>query len=156
MSGCLETYENPILYVKSQYTTIFVTKSLTIQKIIFDGTDLHPGNVGLACFNKRQLCGWNTASFVVNKANYPTVTVIGTGTAERKFGFITFQFIKDATNPPIPSLTISNCIIRKFIYGKYYLSFIQFDTFGGQVTITNTTFNSFFFPLGLITNTENL
>lgn len=135
--------------------TIFVTGSLSLENVIIDARDLHPDAIYDACYTSRSQCSlsFHNSGFNVTTGIYSEKFK---DLAEEKLTFLAFQYLRDYDDAPIPSLTIDNCVIENFYYGQYYLSFILFDTFGGDLYIKNTEFSNFFFPLGLITNTGDL
>lgn len=172
IEGCLSANEKPIIKWKSEVSHIFVTRTVTLKNVILDGadmilslvsTDTSQGVTAKACRDSKQECctgplfsGYGCSPTNMKYDNWTLQdTQESTGIA-RKYGIFVFQYIRDASNLYIPELLIENCEIKNFLYSKYHTSFVQFDIYGGKLTIKNSSFDRFFFPHGLISNSHLL
>lgn len=171
--GCLAAGEKPTIKWKSSMTHLSVTNSFTIENVIIDGSDMTPLNIKNAalytCFTQRsQCCTYNSATDTVTQASTPSscepsspdytdwsvnsTVYEGMYKTGQLYGVFNFEFIRDKTNAPVPTLTISNCEVRNFFFSKYHTSFIQMSSLGGNLIIEDSVFDRFFFPHGLISN----
>jgi hypothetical protein len=136
---------------------IFVTGNVTVENVIIDGADM---TAAAPCKNQRSDCFTNTGSgWTPSTPGTPayntwdtTSNYQSTFKSPRYYGVFVFQYIKDYTGAPIPSLTLNNVQLRNFIYSKYHTTFIQFDKLASKLTITNSKFEKFYFPHGLISS----
>lgn len=172
IEGCLDENEKPVIKWKSEVSNIYITRKVTLQNIILDGADMilslvnsstTQGASATACRNSKQECctgplfdqfGCSPTNIKYDNWSLQS-TQESTGIA-RRYGVFVFQYNKDAPTLDIPELFIKNCEIKNFLYSKYHTSFVQFDIYGGKLTITNSSFDRFFFPHGLISNSHLL
>ena len=172
-TGCLDDDEKPIIKWKSSMVHFFVTGDFTIENVIIDGADMTPANIQNAhnCMTTRkQCCSYDPDTQATTQVQTPSSCAIPNSDysdwdvnatsyytkfkAEKKYGIFVFEYMRDHSATPIPSLTIRNCEINNFFYSKYHTSFIQMSNFAGNLIIEGTTFSRFFFPHGLISNTH--
>ena len=150
---------------------IFVTKSLVIENVIFDGADMTVGNIAnrYTCTNARQECcqydsttsttttATSPSSCTTSSSDYSDWSVGSTAYkakyyAEQKYGIFVFEYMRDTASAVVPSLTLKSCEIRNFFYSKYHTTFIALSKMAGNILIEDCSFDRFFFPHGLISN----
>ncbi len=170
-TGCLSSGEKPIIKWKSSMTHLFVTGDFKVENVIFDGADMTRDNIQtpIPCMTSRtECCAYDPiletfmaldpmatctiASSDYQDWNVDAQTYKTTYKSQKQYGMFVFEYIRDHTNAPIPTLTLKDCEINNFFYSKYHTSFIQMSNLAGNLLIENTSFNRFFFPHGLISN----
>jgi len=174
-AGCLSAGEKPTIKWKSSVANIFVTKELVMENVIIDGADLTYENIEGAypCTKSRkECCQYDSTTETTNTVSSPSFCVsVSSDYAEwsvssttfknkyktsQKYGIFVLEYIRDSSDAAIPSLTITKCEIKNFFYSKYHTSFIQMNNFAGKVLIEDSSFDRFFFPHGLISNSHQV
>ena len=74
---------------------------------------------------------------------------------DQHFGVFVLDYLYDLAGAPIPTLTLNNVEVYNFNYGYNYHTFIEIGGFAGVVNIVDCKFNRFYFPHGVISNSNN-
>lgn len=144
---CFAEGNSPVLRLKSHSLNFFVSKSLTIQNVIIDGSDLINTDSSAPCYSNTGYttpCSGTARTTAEPPGNYTTLHGM-----DSPNGFFQLQFLTDAPET-VPTLTLTNVTVNNFYNHYYFKSFIAFDGIGGKVVLSNCNFNTFFMPYGLI------
>jgi len=183
-TSCYGEDEKATVILKSHKISFFVTKTFTFKNIIVDGSELTPtstcydenkSSATRCCVDNSETyptqstvilsdgssndaqCQPPTTLDELNPLHVPWEEYSSTDDIWKKgpFALFVINFLRDYPQY-IPSLTIEGCIFKNFWYHRYAYSFIYLDQRGAKLSITNSEFYRFYFPMGLITNIQKL
>jgi len=179
-TNCYASSDRATVVLKSNKIFFFVTKTFTFKNILMDGSELIPDST---CYDENKAstsrcCMDNEDSYPTQtslllndgssndaQCSPPTSTsdsiyvpweaYDATSDVWKKgpFALFVMNFLRDYPQY-IPTLTISGCVFQNFWYHRYARSFIYLDQRASKLTITESTFERFYFPMGLITNNQ--
>ena len=183
-ASCYSSTEKAAVILKSSRISFFVTKTFTMKNIMIDASELIPDSncyeeykysSTRCCVDNSEtppivsntvltdgssndaICSppttWSTADLLIVpwEAYSPEDDIWQKG----PYAFFVINFLRDYPSF-IPSLVLEGCIFKNFWYHRYAYSFIYMDQRGAQLSITNTEFENFYFPMGLITNVQKI
>jgi hypothetical protein len=162
VSNCLSSSDTVTIRWNSFMAHIFVTGDMTIENVVFEFGDLAAASSTSCREDPSSCCDFdgtksNPTQSCERKIDYDQWDTDATSYetkyyAKKKYGFFTFQFLRDYTSAVVPTLTLTSVTVQNLFYSKFHTSFIEIDRFAGKVTITSSTFNRFMMPHGLISN----
>jgi len=178
---CYASTEKATVILKSHRISFFVTKTFVFKNIIVDGSELIPNSL---CYDDNK--GSSTRCCVSSDSSYPTKATVTLSDGNSNdavcsppttfnslyvpweaysatddlwtkgpFALFVINFLRDYPNY-IPTLTIEGCVFKNFWYHRYAHSLIYLDQRGASLSITNSEFYRFYFPMGLISNMHKL
>ncbi len=173
VSGCFKSTDaGPIIYIKSDDLKFFITNSMKISQIVFDGSDGHltiTTDVN-SCFNKAEACcDENSINDVsLNTANLQCaisgVTLPQRDNMQKTMGLFNMFYELDNPIATTPSLLINNCKFLNFYSIKedstgglnsgIAVFFGFYNNLPGILQVQNTIIKGGFYRFGMIQRTN--
>ena len=175
VSGCfLATDPGPTIYIKSDDFKFFITNSLKLTQLIFDGSDGHltATTDTQACYNDATKVCCNTAAINTPSMNTATlqcaisgVTLAARDNMQKTLGlFNIFYEFDNTVNPVMPSLMVKNCQFLNFYSIKEDLTgglnagiavfFGFYNNLPGILMVSDTTISGGFYRFGMLQRTN--
>lgn len=172
-NGCFQSNDDgPTVFIKSDDLKFFITNSLMISQIVFDGSDGHLTTATdlNSCFNMEQSCCNETTitNEIFNTSNLKcaikSFTLPTKENMQKKLGFFTLFYEFDVPLPKTPALLIKNCKFLNFYSFKedpngglnsgISIFFGFYNNLPGILEVQNTTIKGGFYRFGMVQRTN--